>query len=196
MPGSWAWPEFVELQVADRGLRLAPDLSAGLTDAATEGQVMGPGTVIGTSGGHDFKRIFHAGFHDPDDWPGSSISAPHTDDIAQSREFRETGYFSAIGSCVAQILDDAVAQNLKSVAFPMIGCGLFGLDEKMLILQFLDSIEEFDDRLAEGKTLQVWLVIRDRVQSPEEKKVIWMRWRSRCAILGQRSTIGQSFQQW
>jgi hypothetical protein len=36
-------------------------------DAATEGQVLGPGTVIDTSGGQDFKRIFHAGFHDPDD---------------------------------------------------------------------------------------------------------------------------------
>ena len=28
----------------------------------------GPVTLIDTSGGQDFKRIFHAGFHDPDDW--------------------------------------------------------------------------------------------------------------------------------
>jgi hypothetical protein len=53
-----------------------------------------------------------------------------------------------------------VAQQLKSVAFPLIGCGLFGLDEKMLILQSLDAIEEFDDRLTEGEELHVWLVIR------------------------------------
>jgi hypothetical protein len=46
----------------------------------------------------------------------------------------------------------------------LIGCGLFGLDEKMLILQFLDAIEELDDRLAEGESLHVWLVIRDRAQ--------------------------------
>jgi O-acetyl-ADP-ribose deacetylase (regulator of RNase III) len=134
-------------------------------DAATEGQVLGPGTVIDTSGGQDFKRIFHAGFHDPDDWPDSEARILNTGDMVDpSREFRETGYFAAIGSCMAQILDSAVAQKLKSVAFPLIGCGRFGLDEKMLILQFLDAIEEFDDRLTEGESLQVWLVIRDRAQ--------------------------------
>jgi hypothetical protein len=35
-------------------------------DAATNGQVLRPGTVLDTSGGQDFKRIFHAGFHDPE----------------------------------------------------------------------------------------------------------------------------------
>ena len=80
------------------------------------------------------------------------------------REFRETNYFAAIGSCITQILDATVAQKLSSVAFPLIGCGLFGLDEKMLFLQFLDAIEELDDRLAEGESLHVWLVIRDRAQ--------------------------------
>jgi hypothetical protein len=54
--------------------------------------------------------------------------------------------------------------KLKSVAFPLIGCGRFRLDEKMLILQFLNAIEEFDDRLPEGESLHVWLVIRDRDQ--------------------------------
>jgi hypothetical protein len=34
----------------------------------------------------------------------------------------------------------------------------------MLILQFLDAIEELDDRIAEGERLHVWLVIRDRAQ--------------------------------
>src|SRR5262245_29055040 len=134
-------------------------------DAATEGQDLGPGTVIDSSGGSDFKRVFHAGFHDPDDWPDSAAGSVNTEGLVDpSREFRETGYFAAIGSCMAQILDRAIAQKLKSVAFPLIGCGRFGLDEKMLILQFLDAIEEFDDRLPEGESLHVWLVIRDRAQ--------------------------------
>jgi O-acetyl-ADP-ribose deacetylase (regulator of RNase III) len=134
-------------------------------DALTQGQVLGPGTVIDTSGGQDFKRVFHAGFHDPDDWFVSAAGLPNTGNMVdQPHELRETDYFVAIGSCMAQILDSAVAQKLASVAFPLIGCGRFGLDEKMLILQFLDSIEEFDDRLPDGKSLQVWLVIRDRVQ--------------------------------
>ncbi len=34
----------------------------------------------------------------------------------------------------------------------------------MLVLQFLDTIDELDDRLTKGETLQVWLVIRDRLQ--------------------------------
>lgn len=134
-------------------------------DAATKGQVLGPGTIIETSGGQDFKRIFHAGFHDPDDRPdlSSEVGLRPAFPDAQ-REFRETNYFAAIGSCMVQILDTAVAQKLKNVAFPLIGCGLFGLDEKMLILQFLDAIEELDDRLTDGDELHVWLVIRDRVQ--------------------------------
>jgi O-acetyl-ADP-ribose deacetylase (regulator of RNase III) len=123
-------------------------------DAETKGQALGPGTVIDTSGGQDFKRIFHAGFHDPDS--SSLYSGPS--------ESRETNFFAAIGSCITQILDAAVAQELSSVAFPLIGCGLFGLDEKMLVLQFLDALEAFDDRLAEGESLHVWLVIRDRAQ--------------------------------
>jgi hypothetical protein len=134
-------------------------------DAATEGQDLGLGTVIDSSGGSDFKRVFHAGFHDPDDWPDSAAGSVNTEGLVDpSREFRETGYFTAIGSCIAQILDRAIAQKLKSVAFPLIGCGRFGLDEKMLILQLLDAIEEFDDRLPEGESLHVWLVIRDRAQ--------------------------------
>jgi hypothetical protein len=87
-------------------------------DAATQGQVLGPGTVIDTAGGQDFKRIFHAGFHDPDDWPdlpGAVLDATGLTD--PSREFRETNYFAAIGSCITQILDAAVGQKLSSVAF-------------------------------------------------------------------------------
>ncbi len=118
-----------------------------------------PERFSNTSGGEDFVRIFHAGFHDPDDWP-DQLSEASTDDGGS----RGTDYFKAIGSCIAQVLDAAVAQKLSSVAFPLIGGGLFELDEKMLILQFLDAIEALDERLAEGESLHVWLVIRDRAQ--------------------------------
>ena len=108
-------------------------------DAATKGQVLGAGTVIDTSGGQDFKRIFHAGFHDPDDWPDLPGEVRRCDNLDRciGANLREADYFAAIGSCIAQVLDAAVAQKLSSVAFPLIGCGLFGLDEKMLVLQFL-----------------------------------------------------------
>jgi len=121
-------------------------------DDATRGQVLRPGTILGTNGGKDFLRIFHAGFHEPDDWPGVPGGSHDAD------------YFEAIGSCIRQILDSAVAQKLTSVAFPLIGCGLFGLDEKMLILQFIDAVETLADRLTKTESLSVWLVIRDRAQ--------------------------------
>jgi hypothetical protein len=85
-------------------------------DAATEGHLLGPGTVVDTSGGPDFQRIFHAGFHDPDDLRTVDVLSDAqalSMMVDFSREFRETAYFAAIGSCMAQILDSAVAQKLK-----------------------------------------------------------------------------------
>jgi O-acetyl-ADP-ribose deacetylase (regulator of RNase III) len=154
-------PESLSSQIRRRyGVAIQHEL-----DAATEGQVLCAGTVLDTSGGQDFKRIFHAGFHDPEDWPSLPDEAGDTAGLSSGLgEFREADYFAAIGSCIAQVLDAAVAQKLSSVAFPLIGCGLFGLDEKMLVLQFLDAVEALDDRLAEGESLHVWLVIRDRAQ--------------------------------
>lgn len=134
-------------------------------DEATNGEVLGAGTVIQTSGGLDFKRIFHAGFHDPDDWPSESGQfVDVTDDPNGSTDSRETDYFTAIGRCITQVLDLTGREKLESVAFPLIGCGVFGLDERMLVLQFLDAIEEFDDRCSEGECLNVWLVIHRRAQ--------------------------------
>jgi O-acetyl-ADP-ribose deacetylase (regulator of RNase III) len=121
-------------------------------DAATKGQVLGAGTVLETSGAKDFARIFHAGFHEPDDWPGTPGASQDAD------------YFEAIGSCTRQVLNSIRAQGLSSVAFPLIGCGLFGLDEKMLIFQLLDAVETLDARLQDGEDINVWLVIRDRAQ--------------------------------
>jgi O-acetyl-ADP-ribose deacetylase (regulator of RNase III) len=121
-------------------------------DDATKGQVLHPGTILDTSGGKDFVRIFHAGFHEPGDWPDTPGGSQDAD------------YFEAIGSCIRQVLDSVIAQRLTSVAFPLIGCGLFGLDEKMLILQFIDAVETLDGHLKKAENLSVWLVIRDSAQ--------------------------------
>src|SRR5262245_6513420 len=122
-------------------------------DATTSGQVLHAGTIIWTSGGADFTRIFHAGFHDPSDWRGSHGSST-----------QDADYFEAIGSCIRQVLHEAKAQKLSSIAFPLIGCGRFGLDEKMLILQFFDAIDAFDSHLKDGEHLNVWLVIHNHDQ--------------------------------
>jgi O-acetyl-ADP-ribose deacetylase (regulator of RNase III) len=75
-------------------------------DDATNGQVLHPGTILHTNGGKEFVRIFHAGFHEPDDWPDAPGSS------------RDADYFEAIGSCIRQVLDSAIEQGLTSVAFP------------------------------------------------------------------------------
>jgi O-acetyl-ADP-ribose deacetylase (regulator of RNase III) len=82
-------------------------------DEATKGQVLHAGTVIATSGGKDFARIFHAGFHEPDDWPGAQGGS------------RDADYLEAIGSCIRQVLQSTRAQRLSSVAIPLIGGGTF-----------------------------------------------------------------------
>src|SRR5215471_18837449 len=77
-------------------------------DATTQRQVLRAGTVIDTSGGQDFKRIFHAGFHDPEDWLNQSEEvSPTVDSSSGSRDSQETEYFAAIGSCITQVLDAA-----------------------------------------------------------------------------------------
>jgi len=63
------------------------------------------------------------------------------------------------------VLQSTWSEGLNSVAFPLIGCGIFGLDEKMLVLQFLDALERFDRRLSERDMMHVWLVIRDTEQA-------------------------------
>jgi O-acetyl-ADP-ribose deacetylase (regulator of RNase III) len=123
-------PESVSGQIGSRyGATVQHEL-----DEATNGQVLRPGTVLDTSGGQDFVRIFHAGFHDPDDWLTVPDEPGRADNLSSaSGGSRVPDYFEAIGSCIAQVLDAAVARKLSSVAFPLIGCDLFGLDEKMLV---------------------------------------------------------------
>jgi hypothetical protein len=45
-----------------------------------------------------------------------------------------------------------------------IGGGVFGLDDRLLILQFLDAIDCLDERLESNEDFDIWLVIRDSAQ--------------------------------
>ena len=102
-------PESLSGQIWNRyGDRVQHEL-----DVATNGQVLRAGTVLDTSGGQDFVRIFHAGFHDPDDWLTTPVEPGDSDNLSDaSGGSRGADYFAAIGSCIAQVLDAAVAQKL------------------------------------------------------------------------------------
>lgn len=116
-------------------------------DLATNMEVFRAGTIIGTSGGGVFKRIYHAGIHEPNDWPAETGSSTYAQLLV------------TIGSCLDQVLQMAAAEGIESVAFPLIGCGDVGLNERMLVLQFLHVLEQFDRRWAGDNSIHVWLVI-------------------------------------
>ena len=122
-------------------------------DLATKMEVFRAGTVIGTTCGGGFKRIYHAGVHEPGDWPGS----PGCSSYGQLLEI--------VGLCVDQVLQMAATEGVKSVAFPLLGCGMLGLDERMLVAQFLNALERLDRRPENQAIPHVWLVIRDPVQA-------------------------------
>jgi O-acetyl-ADP-ribose deacetylase (regulator of RNase III) len=141
--------ESISGQISERfGQIVQPEL-----DLATNMDVFRAGTVISTSGGDLFKRIYHAGIHEPHDWPGGSSGLTHAQLLGN------------IGTCLDQILQMAATDGMTSVAFPLIGCGLLGLDERMLVLQFLHALEQFDRRCTDEKFVHVWLVINDQRQT-------------------------------
>jgi hypothetical protein len=50
------------------------------------------------------------------------------------------------------------------VAFPLIGGGRFGLDNKMLVQQFLNAVESLDNLIDEHEGLSIWLVVHGHAQ--------------------------------
>jgi O-acetyl-ADP-ribose deacetylase (regulator of RNase III) len=83
-------------------------------DRQTGGRALPVGTVLVTSGG-PYRAIFHAGFHHPSVFLG------------MSQDDNGTEHLRVIRGCVRQVLDRARAMGLRSVAFPLIGTGIFGL---------------------------------------------------------------------
>lgn len=122
-------------------------------DSLTGTDVLHAGTVLATSGGDDFRRIYHAGFHDPDDWPGIPGCSS------------EGEMLLTIGTCIDQILQSVINEQIHSVAFPLIGCGLVGLDETMLVCQFLDTLHKCSLRLPNTQSLHVHLVVYGTAQT-------------------------------
>jgi O-acetyl-ADP-ribose deacetylase (regulator of RNase III) len=121
-------------------------------DRQTCGETLGPGVVLATTGGCIAKRIYHAGFHEPDSWPGLSFGLDDAD------------YLQAITRCVSQALHLAGTDGIRSIGFPLIGCGVFGLSVGMLVRQFMAELERADADDSMQVPPEVWLIIRDENQ--------------------------------
>jgi O-acetyl-ADP-ribose deacetylase (regulator of RNase III) len=112
----------------------------------TGGAVLPPGTVL-TTGGDPYAAIFHAGFHHP----GVFLDGETEDD--------QTEHLKLIRSCVRQVLDRAVDMPLRSVAFPLLGCGLFGLDPRLMASEFFEEVAHVAGSAGPRQETHVWLVI-------------------------------------
>ena len=94
----------------------------------TGGEVFPPGTVLQTNCPNG-KIIFHAGFHAPSDW----YNKDDTED-------RLAEHMDRIQECIEIIIDQCIEKKVRSVGFPLIGCGIFGLPKEVFSSVFFESI--------------------------------------------------------
>ncbi len=118
-------------------------------DAQTKGERQAPGTVIKTSGGADFKTIYHAGFHDP------FVVLDSDEDTNQ------TEYLTVIRNCYREILGAFSSSSLSSIALPLIGSGLFHLSPKLVTYEFIDQVIHLNAKPNTNCEKHIWLVEQD-----------------------------------
>ena len=120
-------------------------------DRQTQGLILPPGTVLKSIGPEETPVIYHAGFHEPDQW------------LPEDTEDYQTEYVRSIGRCIQWILADMEDDGPSSTAFPLLGCGVFGLDPALLAQQFIQEALGFAERLRAKKAQEkeLWLVVAD-----------------------------------
>jgi O-acetyl-ADP-ribose deacetylase (regulator of RNase III) len=118
-------------------------------DDQTKGALLEPGAVLKTTGG-PYPAIYHAGFHHPTEW---------LDDA--SREDSETEHLEVVRRCVRRVLQDVRDAPFSSVAFPLIGSGIFGLDAKLVARNFFEDVFQFALEPRSTREMNVWLVLYD-----------------------------------
>lgn len=113
-------------------------------DALTQKTILPTGTVLSTGGGTRYQRIYHAGFHQPGEWLDPK-DADHQADA-----------LSTIMRCVRAILTDP--QLPESIAFPLLGTGLFGLSPSLVSYEFAREVLAVG--LRGGPRRAIWLAVR------------------------------------
>lgn len=116
-------------------------------DSLNPGPVPEPPVVLATKGGSQFSKIYHAGFHAPWDWFSPD------DDQAE--------YVNTIARCIRIILDSLDKDSIKSVAFPLIGCGVFRLSPELLACQFMHELLGANANMKPDPRKEVWLVVNE-----------------------------------
>lgn len=115
-------------------------------DSLTKGLILPTGTVLETDA-PPYRYIFHAGFHLPHQF--------------RTSEDWETEHLKVIRSCVRRILERSVSLRLPTVAFPLIGTGVFGLNPALLASIFFDELLIFTTDAQPAEKLNVYLTTID-----------------------------------
>jgi O-acetyl-ADP-ribose deacetylase len=118
-------------------------------DRQTEGQRLPAGTVLKTPVNKYYSYIFHAGFHQPDEWINE-----------QDRESQETDSVRIIRRCVREILRALTSDDIQSIAFPLIGTGVYNIDPSLLAYEFAREVVEHAQHVGSQYQRDVWLSIR------------------------------------
>ncbi len=118
-------------------------------DRQTEGQRLPAGTVLKTPVAKSYRYIYHAGFHHPDEW---------IDD--QDPESQEADSVRIIRRCVRSILSELTSGDVQSVAFPLIGTGVYNIDPSLLAYEFARELVDHAQHVGVQSRRDVWLSIR------------------------------------
>lgn len=118
--------------------------------AQTNRQRMPLGTVLVTGGGPG-GTILHVGLHSPE--------------AIDSRKAPDTAvYLPVIRRAVREVLNIAVKRGVRSVAFPLLGCGLFRLDPALVVYEMFGEISAFAEDSDPARPLEVLVMTREQDQ--------------------------------
>ncbi len=112
----------------------------------TNGRKQELGTIITTGGAGRIKRIYHAGIHDPMIF------------LDSDKDSNQTEHIVIVRKCYRDILDNFFSSSLTSIAFPLLGTGLFNLDKRLVANEFYDQLLSISSKYSDVTGKQIWLV--------------------------------------
>jgi O-acetyl-ADP-ribose deacetylase (regulator of RNase III) len=120
----------------------------------TQNKALPVGTVLETSGFEDYGRIYHIGHHRTDTW-----------DAAELSEGKRAEHYSIVRTGMRETLQRFGDSEQPSIAFPLLGCGTFGLDPWLVTYEFMRVLMH----QAGGESLSgkhVWLAVYHAEEYP------------------------------
>lgn len=119
-------------------------------DEQTHRKLLPVGSVLATGGGPG-GTILHLGLHAPD-----ALDDRRAPDTA--------AYLPVVRRGVRDVLSLAAARGVRSVAFPLLGCGLFRLDPALVAYEMFGEFAAFAEESDPTRPVDVRVMVRDAAQ--------------------------------